>query len=59
MVMFTKEFRTTFISFIHLMLKRKHVTKAEIKKIFLLFESIWIKQLKKTKTVKKNEKKAH
>ena len=57
--MFTKEFRTAFIDFIHLMLRRKHVTKKEIKKNFLLFESIWIGQLKKTKTVKKNEKKVH
>ena len=54
--MFTKEFRTALINFMYLMLKKKHVTKAEIRKILLLFEYIWIEPMRKTK---KNEKKTN
>ena len=57
--MFTKEFRMILIDFIHLMLGKKHVTKAEIKKIFLLFEYMWMGQVKKIKGTKKNEKKTN
>jgi hypothetical protein len=49
MVMFTKEFRTALVNFMYLMLKKKYVTKTEIKKILLLFESIWVKPMRKTK----------
>ena len=51
--MFTKAFRTALIDFIHLMLRKKRVTKKEIKKILLLFEYIWIEQTKKIKMIKK------
>ena len=54
--MFTKGFRTALINFMYLMLKKKHVTKAEIRKILLLFEYIWIEPIRKTK---KNEKKTN
>ena len=54
--MFTKAFRTALIDFIHLMLRKKHVTKGEIKKILLLFEYIWVGQMKKAI---KNEKKTN